>query len=66
MSENERIFYMIADLAISAGLEISIERKNSKSQSRTLGSLSTTDFTDGGLILHVYQPEKEDEDENQE
>lgn len=60
MIDIERIFYMIAYLAIENGLEISVEQKNTTYQSKTLGTLATSDTVDNGIVLRVYRPEEDD------
>ena len=64
--EERKLFYAIAHNAMENGLEISLEHKNSSYTSRVLnGAFANADNRDAGLILRVYQPDGEDDDESE-
>ena len=61
-----RLFNNIASGAMKRGLEISLEQKEYFHDAKGIGGLGGGHTEDTGVILRVWQPEKESDQEQEE
>lgn len=59
----KKIFKILAEMAMERGYEVTLENKNVDYASKAFGNLSNIESLDTGLVLRMYPPTTEEEEE---